>query len=84
MCKAAKISIAEVEEIVQVGQLDPDNIHLPGIYVDRIIKGSSYEKRIEVTSNILTESGVSTKVLGPLFLFHSFTFFSLSVAYKYA
>lgn len=49
MCKAAKISIAEVEEMVEVGQLDPDNIHLPGIYVDRIIKGHSYEKRIEVS-----------------------------------
>lgn len=48
MCKAAKIAIAEVEEIVPVGQLDPDAIHLPGIYVDRIIKGPSYEKRIEV------------------------------------
>lgn len=47
MCKAAKIAIAEVEEIVEIGQLDPDQIHLPGIYVDRIIKGLSYEKRIE-------------------------------------
>ncbi|XP_058792761.1 succinyl-CoA:3-ketoacid-coenzyme A transferase, mitochondrial [Phymastichus coffea] len=47
MCKAAKISIAEVEEIVPVGRLDPDHVHLPGIYVDRIIKGPSYEKRIE-------------------------------------
>lgn len=49
MCKAAKIAIAEVEEIVEIGQLDPDQIHLPGIYVDRIIKGLSYEKRIEVS-----------------------------------
>lgn len=49
MCKAAKISIAEVEEIVEIGELDPDHIHLPGIFVDRIVKGSSYEKRIEVS-----------------------------------
>ncbi|XP_011499191.1 PREDICTED: succinyl-CoA:3-ketoacid coenzyme A transferase 1, mitochondrial [Ceratosolen solmsi marchali] len=50
MCKAAKISIAEVEEIVPVGQIDPDHIHLPGIYVDRIIKGQCYTKRIEKQS----------------------------------
>ena len=48
MAKAAKVSIVEVEEIVPLGSLDPDQIHLPGIYVDRIIKGSCYEKRIEV------------------------------------
>lgn len=48
MCKAAKISIVEVEEIVEIGQLNPDQIHVPGIFVDRIVKGTSYEKRIEV------------------------------------
>lgn len=47
MCKAAKVAIAEVEEIVEVGQLDPDQVHLPGIYVDRVVKGLHYEKRIE-------------------------------------
>ncbi|XP_054010332.1 succinyl-CoA:3-ketoacid coenzyme A transferase 1, mitochondrial [Hylaeus anthracinus] len=47
MCKAAKVAIAEVEEIVEIGELDPDHVHLPGIYVDRIVKGLSYEKRIE-------------------------------------
>jgi len=45
--KAGKVCIAEVEELVEPGQLDPDEIHLPGIYVQRIIKGPSYEKRIE-------------------------------------
>lgn len=50
MCKAAKVSIVEVEEIVEIGQLDPDQIHLPGIFVDRIIKGPSYEKRVEKRS----------------------------------
>lgn len=53
MCKAAKVAIVEVEEIVELGQLDPDQIHLPGIFVDRIVKGPSYEKRIEVGSYFL-------------------------------
>ena len=43
---AGKISVVEVEEIVEVGDLDPDQIHLPGIYVDRLIKGT-FEKNIE-------------------------------------
>ncbi len=44
---AGKITVAEVEEIVEIGELDPDQIHTPGIYVQRIIKGPSFEKRIE-------------------------------------
>ena len=47
MATAAKITVAEVEEIVVTGQLDKDNIHTPGIYVDRILKGAAFEKRIE-------------------------------------
>lgn len=42
-----KVTVAEVEELVEVGELDPDQIHTPGIYVDRIIQGPGYEKRIE-------------------------------------
>jgi 3-oxoacid CoA-transferase len=42
-----KVTVAEVEELVEVGELEPDQIHTPGIYVDRIIQGTSYEKRIE-------------------------------------
>src|SRR5437764_77397 len=42
-----KICVAEVEELVEVGELDPDQIHTPGIFVDRIIQGENYEKRIE-------------------------------------
>jgi len=42
-----KVTVAEVEQLVEVGQLDPDQVHTPGIYVDRIIQGASYEKRIE-------------------------------------
>jgi 3-oxoacid CoA-transferase subunit A len=47
MATAAKVTVAEVEEIVPIGSLDPDNIHTPGIYVDRIVEGHDYEKRIE-------------------------------------
>jgi len=47
MATAAKITIAEVEELVEVGELDPDHIHTPGIYVHRIFQGKNYEKRIE-------------------------------------
>jgi 3-oxoacid CoA-transferase subunit A len=44
---AGKITIAEVEEIVELGELDPNNIHVPGIFVHRIFEGVDYEKRIE-------------------------------------
>jgi 3-oxoacid CoA-transferase subunit A len=47
MAMAGKITIAEVEELVEIGQLDPDQIHTPGIYVHRIFQGEKYEKRIE-------------------------------------
>jgi 3-oxoacid CoA-transferase subunit A len=44
---AGKITIAEVEELVGIGELDPDHIHLPGVFVQRILGGAKYEKRIE-------------------------------------
>jgi len=47
MAMAGKITIAEVEELVAPGELDPNNIHVPGIYVNRIFKGANFEKRIE-------------------------------------
>lgn len=47
MAMAGKITIAEVEELVQPGELDPNYIHVPGIYVHRIFQGTNYEKRIE-------------------------------------
>lgn len=47
MAAAGRITIAEVEELVEPGMLDPAQIHTPGVYVTRIFKGSSYEKRIE-------------------------------------
>jgi len=47
MAMAGKITIAEVEEIVEPGELDPNFIHLPGVFVQRIFQGTNYEKRIE-------------------------------------
>jgi 3-oxoacid CoA-transferase subunit A len=47
MATAAKVTIAEVEELVQPGDLDPDHVITPGIYVKRIVKGAAYERRIE-------------------------------------
>lgn len=47
MARAGQITIAEVEELVQPGELEPDQVHVPGIYVRRIFKGGNYEKRIE-------------------------------------
>ncbi|MGN6250138.1 MAG: CoA transferase subunit A, partial [Ginsengibacter sp.] len=47
MAMAGKVTIAEVEELVEAGDLDPNEIHTPGIYVHRIFQGSNYEKRIE-------------------------------------
>ncbi|KAG9509156.1 Succinyl-CoA:3-ketoacid coenzyme A transferase 1, mitochondrial [Fragariocoptes setiger] len=64
MCKAAKVSIVEVEEIVEIGELDPDQIHVPAIYVDRVIKGEHYEKRVEnriTRQNMMPKDGALKK-----------------------
>ncbi len=47
MATAGKVCVAEVEHLVEPGQIDPDQIHTPGIYIDRILVGAVYEKRIE-------------------------------------
>lgn len=47
MAKAGTITIAEVEQLVQPGEIDPDHVHVAGIYVHRIFQGNNYEKRIE-------------------------------------
>lgn len=47
MCGAAKVTVVEVEELLPVGSLDPNQIHIPGIFVQRIFKGKHFEKRIE-------------------------------------
>jgi len=50
MATAGKTTVVEVEELVSLGDLDPDNIHTPGICVDRFIVGKDYQKRIEITT----------------------------------
>ncbi|MEI6947848.1 CoA transferase subunit A [Paraflavisolibacter sp. H34] len=57
MAKAGTITVAEVEELVEPGELDPDSIHVAGIYVHRIFRGSNYEKRVERRTVRLTRSG---------------------------
>ncbi|GBM97017.1 Succinyl-CoA:3-ketoacid coenzyme A transferase 1, mitochondrial [Araneus ventricosus] len=47
MCKAGKITIAEVEEIVEIGEIPPENVHVPSVYVQRVLLGEKYEKRVE-------------------------------------
>ena len=47
MATAAKVTIAEVEQLVNVGDLDPEMVHTPAIYVQRILQGPHYEKKIE-------------------------------------
>lgn len=47
MCGAAKVTVVEVEELVRPGELDPNHVHIPGIFVQRIFEGKDYEKRIE-------------------------------------
>ena len=47
MATAADVTIAEVEHLVEPGEIDPDHIHTPGIFVQHIIQGERYEKRIE-------------------------------------
>ncbi len=59
MAAAGKVTIAEVEELVVTGQLDKDNIHTPGIYVDRIFKGAVFEKRIEQRTLRLPEGAIT-------------------------
>jgi len=61
-----KVTVAEVEELVEVGQLNPEEIHTPGIYVDRIIQGAKYEKRIEfrtVSGQAASKKESPTRVL---------------------
>lgn len=56
---AGKICIAEVEELVEDGEIKPDEVHLPGVYVHRIIKGEKYEKRIERVTTSDKQKSVS-------------------------
>lgn len=54
MAKAGTITIAEVEHLVQPGELDPDDIHVAGVYVHRIFEGKNYEKRIERRTTVIS------------------------------
>jgi 3-oxoacid CoA-transferase subunit A len=61
MAKAGNITIAEVEHLVEPGELDPDQIHVAGIYVHRIFQGNNYEKRIErKTMRIIQEQKINS------------------------
>ena len=57
--KAGRVTVAEVEEIVEIGELDPHQIHVPGVYVDRLVLGSNYEKPIE--QRTVSAAGISAK-----------------------
>ena len=57
MAMAGKVTVAEVEELVEVGELDADNIHTPGIFVQRIFQGEHFEKRIEFRTTQENSSG---------------------------
>ena len=48
MVKAARTTVVEVEELVEIGEIGEDQVHVPAIYVDRLVVGEKYEKRIEV------------------------------------
>jgi 3-oxoacid CoA-transferase len=60
--KAARVCIAEVEELLEDGEIKPEDIHLPGIYVDRVVLGSGYEKRIEKLTLRLPENSTPSIV----------------------
>ncbi len=61
--KAGRITVVEVEEIVEIGELDPHQIHVPGVYVDRLVLGSDYEKPIE--QRTVSGAGISAKGFNP-------------------
>jgi 3-oxoacid CoA-transferase subunit A len=61
MATAGKVTVAEVEHLVEIGQLGADRIHTPGIYVDRILQGVAYEKRIEQTTTRKRETAAAAE-----------------------
>ncbi|XP_055324160.1 succinyl-CoA:3-ketoacid coenzyme A transferase 1, mitochondrial isoform X1 [Sitodiplosis mosellana] len=64
MCRAAKCTIVEVEEIVPAGSIDPEQVHIPSIFVHRIIQGGNYEKRIERLKITSASTGASGELSG--------------------
>jgi 3-oxoacid CoA-transferase len=63
IASCGKVTVAEVEELLETGKLDPDQVHTPGIYVDRIIQGAHYEKRIEFRT---VSGGAASKKDSPI------------------
>ena len=61
--KSGRITVAEVEEIVEIGELDPHQIHVPGVYIDRLVLGSNYEKPIE--QRTVSGAGITAKGFNP-------------------
>ena len=62
MATAGRVTVVEVEELVEIGALDKDNIHTPGIYVDRVLKGAVFEKRIERVTTRPREAAAGAEV----------------------
>jgi 3-oxoacid CoA-transferase subunit A len=62
MATAGKVTVAEVEQLVPVGAFDPDQVHTPGIFVDRILQGVNYEKRIERVTTRPREAAAGEEV----------------------
>ena len=65
MARAARVCIAEVEEIVPAGSLRPEDVHLPGIYVHRLVRGAAYEKRIEKLTVEMPVAGSAAAAAAP-------------------
>src|SRR5437879_10572330 len=63
IASCGKVCVAEVEQLVEIGELDPDQIHTPGIFVNRIIQGAKYEKRIEIRT---TQGAAAAKKENPV------------------
>jgi len=63
--QAGTITIAEVEEIVECGEIDPADVHIPGVYIQRVVKGASYEKRIERLTVFKEPTSSSAAALSP-------------------
>ncbi len=61
--KSGRVTVAEVEEIVEIGELDPHQIHVPGVYIDRLVLGSNYEKPIE--QRTVSGAGITAKGFNP-------------------
>ena len=70
MCKAAKVTIAEVEEIEENGTIPPEDVHVPSVFVHRVLLGTKFEKRIEVCgTNTILSNFISKCISLSIFIF---------------